>query len=984
MVIKATLIHSGWSYGNGDDQYDNESIGSTRTVQKLEKSMENSSRNKKSELVRIMCTNNTDKHTDEEGWTTIDVNSSRKPKTKNNKQTLLESIISTINIETNNDKNGAPKVTVDSPTRNNRYTLSEATNKQEEEAEEKLNRNEHKKQQQEEEEKEQPETSTDKVGQETTRTKATGTEEHKRKKEEQSHFNYSNKTRNNKGQEEEEYDTKNEYERKSEITTVSKGEEHKENNETTTTRNDTTEESNNDKRTETERNNWNGNRNSTGNDEDKNQDKNNNTPNNNEKEGDKNNNNERANKARVNILEPGDMNTYAFTVSWRPEHKRGQDGKIIIRMLMREMAHRTPSIIFHPTNSSTSPVPRDIHNINNDFPKTPANYDDFFDQMINRDNTNQRTFMKVTMPHDEKELQKKLSNYLFHNKIYMNSPFIDDNTLEQIGFIENGHSRLVFRPTIEMKIRKGLKEVMEGESLTPQQIAQLKHLSSPIRVECHRGTIRAGASQNQIVCEGIVLKTTKSQSKLAMELLSMLPEKLLGEHYRIIPKSLGHLLGYELYGRIVADTVQFQNKLRPLTIMHCHPRVFDDHYDSVKLNNSNQVRVDRFIKECCGAISIEETNETKEKGKYIVVVPEERIDSARTAIGKMFQEFQKSGGRPAAMACLQEYQNFPLVNDNVTISGHAQRLSERIRDRYRNRPKTTYNQNSSPAYSYHGSTSMHDEQRPTQTTTTAVPRSIIKNQSSIPQQWPQSPIVQRQQPTPTNQGEERTVMSNLSPDDSAKTMMTNVSRMVETLGTVVNTLATNNAHMAQESANTNNTIKQMMMQQSETMNTFMMIMARNEERRQEVPPQEAPIREIPIRERQPASTPTSTITNSQFSLSQQSTSANKRKIDGIADDETTAASTTMIGTDPSTEEDDIDAMLEEQTDAIDELRNEQEGAMDVTMADNNETAPIQQETTTRRITTVIAEGDFEQQFNINKKSNVQREGNVPIIGANRQ
>jgi hypothetical protein len=149
-----------------------------------------------------------------------------------------------------------------------------------------------------------------------------------------------------------------------------------------------------------------------------------------------------------------------------------------------------------------------------------------------------------------------------------------------------------------------------------------------------------------------------------------------------------------------------------------------------------------------------------------------------------------------------------------------------------------------------------------------------------------------------------------------------------------------------------------------------------------------PIREIPIREIQPTSTPTSTITNSQFSLSQQSISANKRKIDGIADDETTAASTTIIGTDPSTEEDDIDAMLEEQTDAIDELRTEQEGAMEVTMADNDETTSNQQQqqqdSTTTRITTVIAEGDFDHQFNINKKSTVQKGGSVPIIGANHQ
>jgi hypothetical protein len=80
-------------------------------------------------------------------------------------------------------------------------------------------------------------------------------------------------------------------------------------------------------------------------------------------------NNGGSNKQRVNILEPGDMDTYAFTVSWRPEHKAGKDGRIIIKNLMREMAHKTPSIIFHPTNSATSPVPRDINNINNDFPK---------------------------------------------------------------------------------------------------------------------------------------------------------------------------------------------------------------------------------------------------------------------------------------------------------------------------------------------------------------------------------------------------------------------------------------------------------------------------------------------------------------------------------------------------------------------------------------------------------------------------------------
>jgi hypothetical protein len=82
----------------------------------------------------------------------------------------------------------------------------------------------------------------------------------------------------------------------------------------------------------------------------------------------------------------------------------------------------------------------------------------------------------------------------------------------------------------------------------------------------------------------------------------MLPETLLGDHYRIFPKSLGQLLGYDLFGRIVADTVHFQNKLRPITIMHCHPSVFEDNYDSVKLSTSTHLKVDKCIKNCCGEI----------------------------------------------------------------------------------------------------------------------------------------------------------------------------------------------------------------------------------------------------------------------------------------------------------------------------------------------------------------------------------------------
>jgi hypothetical protein len=117
MVIKTTFVHSGWTYGKGDDQYDNESLGSTRKVLTLKKSKKNSSRNKKNEQVEIMCSRNKEEHTNEHGWTTIDNNSIRKPKKTTSKQTSIVSIISTSDIETKTNKNGAPEAQINPPTR---------------------------------------------------------------------------------------------------------------------------------------------------------------------------------------------------------------------------------------------------------------------------------------------------------------------------------------------------------------------------------------------------------------------------------------------------------------------------------------------------------------------------------------------------------------------------------------------------------------------------------------------------------------------------------------------------------------------------------------------------------------------------------------------------------------------------------------------------------------------------------------------------
>jgi hypothetical protein len=94
--------------------------------------MENSSRNKKNRTVVLMCNRNNDKHTDEDGWTTIETNSNRKSKKTNNNKTLIEATIYNTKVDKKNVKKGDTEEKIELLIRGNRYTLTEEINTQEE------------------------------------------------------------------------------------------------------------------------------------------------------------------------------------------------------------------------------------------------------------------------------------------------------------------------------------------------------------------------------------------------------------------------------------------------------------------------------------------------------------------------------------------------------------------------------------------------------------------------------------------------------------------------------------------------------------------------------------------------------------------------------------------------------------------------------------------------------------------------------------
>ena len=1007
MVFKSYDNPAGLDYDIDDDPGETTSIGSTKSVKEQKKTEEiwkNKRQNKNTtRIMTITCSNNTDKHTEEREWKTS-TKGRRKPKTDKNAYRKKETSTNNRKLEEENiTNNGELEEEIKTHTktiRNNnndnkkKYEIDSA-DKQEDKKESKIieNRNKSEADRQEkttrgdeDKKKIRDKNKTTKYDEEASVKLREKLGIQKTTQEKHNHRNIatartSEITQDNK--EKERRRKKNDQEEGIEVISNSKEitNEGDNNNMITNTREEgEIEENTNGQNSNKDR-------------EDKSNNNNKNTSNNesNNEKGDPDGRKQNNGKS-VSIMDLAEMDTFTFTIGWNPKDYRGRDGKAVLRSLFRPILHKSPGTIFHPTNRNTSPTPRDIHTVNSDFPNTPEEFDDFFDQTTNRNRSNYRIYMKATMSHNEKELQQRMFNYLRHNKIYLNSPFIDDTTLEMVGFIENGHSRLIYRPDIELKIKKGIEEVINGKMLSPTQKAQLRNLSNPIRVVCYSGTFQAGSNTNPVICDGLLLKSAKSQAKIVMELLAMLPENIIGDQYNIIPKSLNTLLGYETYGKIVADTINYTGNLTPITIMNCHPSILEDQYDNVKSSGSKTISVREFIKNC-GAISIEKTSETEKNGKYILVVTKDKAETARNAIGRMFQEFQQQSGRPTAMACLEAYQMYPLVNDNVTISGHAEVMATKYRNKYKN--KTTEKHTPYTPYDFHGRTSANSPGIE-QTTTAQVPTSILNSQKHTTTTKTPHPTSQDNQqnnrrrkqqqttatrlfPTTTHspstqQADALTIgtpMSGLSPDDSAKTMMTNMSKMVESIGTVVAKLADQNAQTNETMKHTNDTMKEMMVQQATQMNNLMAIMCRNEERRYE-----GDVLRIP-QTINPTSTPAdSTMTNSQQSMTQNKSPQKRLRTEQKEDYEdgtaTTATTTTPTRKEPAAEREELsDERMEDENNAIESQREEdsiETKDNDETMEEWEETERTNEQAThnntcmnKRQIITPIAEGNVDHQ-----------------------
>ncbi|MGK3738999.1 MAG: hypothetical protein ACI90V_005846 [Bacillariaceae sp.] len=321
--------------------------------------------------------------------------------------------------------------------------------------------------------------------------------------------------------------------------------------------------------------------------------------------------------------------TYGYSISFNPKTMVNKDPDAEFQAVLSQIMKKSPGVVFYPTNEDMFPKPRSFTTIN-EYPQTEAAFKDFFEVYENKGLTTYKIFVRATMQYDELDLRNSLLNYLRSNNLWMSSELISESVDEMIGYINYGHDKMVWRPECEKKINNGMQAMIQNGSISEALSLKIKGLKKQIHVRVAAGTFRGGTRNDPVMCEGLVLRTTKAQARASIELLGLLDEKVLGEFHSIIPRGIDKELGHQLYGELLRTNNDMLNTLRSIAVVNWPEELFFDHYNPAPaVEGTIHLRVDKILIEVWNCVAIERTTETESRGKYLLIFQETDMEKAK-------------------------------------------------------------------------------------------------------------------------------------------------------------------------------------------------------------------------------------------------------------------------------------------------------------------------------------------------------------------
>jgi hypothetical protein len=333
-------------------------------------------------------------------------------------------------------------------------------------------------------------------------------------------------------------------------------------------------------------------------------------------------------------------------------------------------------IRFIPT--SDDPSPSNLTSIGSiaDFPKHDKDHKAFFHRTIRKDDKKDE-FM-ITLKHTVTStipmlsVKKKMFDFLRNNNIWMRSNSFDREETSVIAWLFEAHPSMLFRPALEQKINAAINSL----TLTDDQRERLHKLSGdetakipPIFLSSR--TLSHGNEGSRVSTQAVAISSIRAYALIIKDLVSQIPASQLD--YRVIPVGFHLYAGAEAYKKYLVANNDAQNNHRGIAVIGLKPACFDW---IIQDKDGAEGSLRELFQSSPLFVSIEATNNSESKGRYLFVVQDANYDAAKTWLVDFMKNWFPKFSQ--ALNYGENYGHLPRLSHMAPTGGAVQKCVDQL------------------------------------------------------------------------------------------------------------------------------------------------------------------------------------------------------------------------------------------------------------------------------------------------------------------
>ena len=217
-----------------------------------------------------------------------------------------------------------------------------------------------------------------------------------------------------------------------------------------------------------------------------------------------------------------------------------------------------------------------------------------------------------------------------HSNLWLASEEISAKKINDIGFVENSNPDYTNNQELVIAI---VAKIMELVAKDPRAATIFTRVKGPKFIQCTSKKIY----RTNAVVEATVIRTTNNDFGPVLRLLGMISYNI-SPHYVIRPKSLEKALENGGWDKLIRRYQVAVNKQRNIDIMNTDDKFFDTEVNfQLMVKNLKSITIKKFPTTIGRILAIKPTSDTKDLGKFILIVNNKDYAHATTKIDELLK-----------------------------------------------------------------------------------------------------------------------------------------------------------------------------------------------------------------------------------------------------------------------------------------------------------------------------------------------------------